>query len=198
MHFPTALILSILPLGAFAAAIPQQDTDTTATIFTTSTGEERTIHHSAGVLSKRKKGGAPSFTAPKANGKIKKGPSFLYLPDPSDKCGDSTFHNKSTEGSPLVADCECLRDYFRTRDMNGLYSLSKWGFNLAPLASCGTCTFGAHTSNILGASVGNTDAADIIDESIRRFQHDGRVGAEGDMGCSALFETARTEWAIFV
>ena len=155
--------------------------------FTTPSGEERTVQYS-GALSKRQTG---KYRPPVY---VQADPSFHAKDEPSDECGDSTFHNKSSGGSPLVADCQCLIDWLRQN--NGWFSVSPAGSGFAAFAHCGTCTFGAHTKNIMGTVIGNTDIADIVQDSIKRFEWEGRVGAEGDMGCYSVLDTARVEWAV--
>lgn len=48
------------------------------------------------------------------------------------------------------------------------------------------------------AHIGNKDAIDLINESIRRCSFDGRVGAKDTMGCSDSFnEQAGVEWGVY-
>ncbi|MBE3044190.1 hypothetical protein IMZ48_16785 [Candidatus Bathyarchaeota archaeon] len=188
MHFPTALVFSLLPLSAFAAAVPQKDTAITPATFTTSTGEELTVHPSGAAPAKR---AGPRVRPPP----VRDGPEFVLTDDAQNRCGDSTFHDKTGGGSPLVADCKYMADFYR--ETSGTLSLEKSFQEWAPLGTWGTCTIGAHTKNILGTRVGNTDVADMIDDAIKRFQSNGRVAVEGDMGCSTLFQTARVDWSIY-
>ena len=65
------------------------------------------------------------------------------------------------------------------------------------MATCGNCVFRAHTDNAFTIGVGNTDIADLVQDSIARFSRDGRTGASGDMGCTGNFNTAKIIWALY-
>jgi hypothetical protein len=107
-------------------------------------------------------------------------------------CGTSTFTDKTSGGSPNVGDCICLRDFLGSK--TGVYSVNRDEARFARLATCGTCTFGVDTANFFGTDVGNTDARDVINDAINRFQRDGRISAEGRrMGCDNAFQTAGTD-----
>lgn len=114
-----------------------------------------------------------------------------------DKCGHATFINKSSGGSPLVRDCQCLLDYFQNTK-RGYYTtdLTQYPGGYDRMAWCGTCVFGVRSKNILGGPVGNLDARDLIRDSIRMFQWNGRVGAEGEMGCGSN-PVRKVYWAVF-
>lgn len=96
-------------------------------------------------------------------------------------CGDSSFENQSTGGSPFISDCQQI-----TRNIAGGGS---WTFPLIghrKLVSYGTCAFGVEGSTEIGhtnGKIGNQDIIDLINDSIRKFSWNGRVGAKGYMTC---------------
>lgn len=132
------------------------------------------------------------------SGTIKKRFNSYASGQDRDLCGDSTFINKSSEGSPTVADCICVRDY--ASNNKGSFTINSSDSDdgsYYPVITCGTCRFGVDTSNFFGTSVGNADIRDVMNDAIARFQSNGKIGAEGSMGCDNAFETAGTRWAIY-
>jgi hypothetical protein len=118
-----------------------------------------------------------------------------------DLCGDSSFINHSSGGSPRVVDCLVLHDLMAT--YGGYFSVWTWDINgWTSLMSTGTCQFGV-SGNVPAyvGWVGNTDARDLIWDSIQRFQWSGLVGAEGHMPCQqhlqSTYGTWNPDWAIW-
>lgn len=73
-------------------------------------------------------------------------------------CGDSTFVNKSSGGSPLVADCQVI-----TRNIagGGTWHPGAGGY-WVQLVQYGTCAFGVQgESEAAVANVGNQDIIDV-------------------------------------
>ncbi|KAF4340075.1 hypothetical protein FBEOM_6010 [Fusarium beomiforme] len=99
-------------------------------------------------------------------------------------CGDSTFENHSSGGSPLVSDCQQIA---RNIAGGGTWTVGAGGEH-HQLVQYGSCAFGAQGagSNMNAAHIGNQDIIDVINDSIRRFQWEGKVGAAGEMGCQSL------------
>lgn len=126
-------------------------------------------------------------------------PAALLSKHANDACGNSSFVNKSSSGSPTVGDCNCIRNRALATPRSYLSYLrdaqQQGGWHR--LTTCRTCVFGFKTSNAFGTIVGTSDIADLIRDSINRFQWNRRVGAEGKMGCGNGLETASTNWAIF-
>lgn len=98
-----------------------------------------------------------------------------------DKCGASTFENKSSAASPWVIDCQHL-----------IYNIRKggtWALHAGrqrQLAQYGSCAFGAQ-GDPMDIWVGNGDIIDVVRDSISRFQtSDGKVGAKGTFGCRTV------------
>ena len=106
-----------------------------------------------------------------------------------DSCTSATFENKSSGGSPTVADCAWLRDVAYGQDV---------GWVLAPcnlvngkstcyhaLVTANACVFGA-AANFADQAIriGNFDVGDLTRDSINRFQLNGKVGSSGDVTCA--------------
>ncbi|KAJ4005880.1 hypothetical protein NW752_001123 [Fusarium irregulare] len=101
-----------------------------------------------------------------------------------DMCGNSSFENKSTGGSPKVSDCQQIA---RNIAGGGKWTVGAGGEH-HQLVQYGTCAFGAQGagSNMNSAFIGNTDIIDLINDSIKRFEWNGLVGASGVMGCRSM------------
>ncbi|KAJ6179583.1 hypothetical protein N7519_010044 [Penicillium mononematosum] len=97
-------------------------------------------------------------------------------------CGDSTFINQSTGGSPLVADCQHLA---RNIAGGGTWKVT-FTDSQHQLAQYGTCAFGIEGDNPMNtAYVGNQDIIDVINTSIAKFQWEGKIGTKGTMACQS-------------
>ncbi|KAK4220421.1 putative necrosis-inducing factor-domain-containing protein [Podospora fimiseda] len=118
-----------------------------------------------------------------------------------DKCGASSFINKSSGGSPLTSDCEAIRNYYQWA--NGRFVAFAWDFGSAwtRLVITGTCVFGIKSANVGGVNVGSLDIYDLTRDSINWYKTSGspsRIGAEGHMGCATEWAgNADVDWAIF-
>ncbi|KAF9769179.1 hypothetical protein IL306_013420 [Fusarium sp. DS 682] len=99
-------------------------------------------------------------------------------------CGDSTFENHSSAGSPLVKDCQQIA---RNIAGGGTWTVGAGGEH-HQLLQYGTCAFGAQGAegNMNAAYIGNQDIIDLINTSIDKFKWKGKVGAAGVMGCQSL------------
>ncbi|KAF5668773.1 RF2-like protein [Fusarium denticulatum] len=113
-------------------------------------------------------------------------------------CGDSTFENHSSGGSPLLADCQRIA---RNIAGGGTWTVGAGGEH-HQLVQYGTCAFGAQGagSNMNAAYIGNQDIIDLINSSIEKFQWEGKVGAAGVMGCQSLtglVGSVNMRWGIY-
>jgi hypothetical protein len=113
-------------------------------------------------------------------------------------CGDSTFENKSSPASPKVSDCQTIA---RNIAGGGKWTVGAGGEH-HQLVQFGTCAFGAQGagSDMNSAFIGNTDIIDLINDSIRRFEWNGLVGASGVVGCrsmTGLVGGVRMRWGIY-
>ncbi|USP82119.1 hypothetical protein yc1106_09393 [Curvularia clavata] len=116
-------------------------------------------------------------------------PSVLEKRD--NLCGDSTFINNSSGGSPLIADCQTLFDRIAG---NGGWWVSG---QQSRVAAWGTCEFGARTlDGITNTRIGNEDVRDLIRDSIARFSWQGKVGASGVVDCGSR-GGAKTWWGVY-
>ena len=97
-------------------------------------------------------------------------------------CGKSTYEDETSGGSPTVADCQKI---VRNIANGGTWKVSLIGEQYT-LVDFGTCAFGAEGNKAADtAHIGNADITDLINESIKRFQSGGRVGAKGKMSCQS-------------
>ncbi|KAF1935723.1 hypothetical protein EJ02DRAFT_415327 [Clathrospora elynae] len=95
-------------------------------------------------------------------------------------CGDSTFINQSSDGSPLISDCQQIASNIAG---GGTWTVADGQHQLVQF---GTCAFGVQPYDGLNfAYIGNQDIIDLINESIRRFSYNGKVGSKGEMGCQS-------------
>lgn len=118
-------------------------------------------------------------------------PGFQYKPKSKriNDCGDSGFVNRSSGGSPTVADCQQL-----AANIAGPGTWTLTDDRQHQLAQYGTCAFGAQRSpTIYAGYIGNEDIRDLIYDSISRFQWFGLVGAEGEMDCGSV----HVYWGIY-
>ncbi|PPR05583.1 hypothetical protein CVT24_002784 [Panaeolus cyanescens] len=113
-------------------------------------------------------------------------------------CGDSTFINQSSPGSPLVADCQRIAQNIAG---GGTWHVALIGHH--QLVQYGTCAFGVQAPfafAVWNYRVGNSDIIDLINDSIARFQWFDKVGAKGVMACqsdpSGQF-MPNVEWGIY-
>ncbi|KAM0233352.1 hypothetical protein ACHAPO_007046 [Fusarium lateritium] len=114
----------------------------------------------------------------------------------NDYCGKSTFVNRSSRGSPLVKDC---RRIARNIAKGGSWKVGAGGEHHQQL-QYGTCAFGIQgaKTQINRATIGNQDVIDLINDSIKKFQWKGRVGAEGVMSCKGWLDSrVDMKWGIY-
>ena len=120
----------------------------------------------------------------------------------NNKCGASSINGRTSGGSPSVDDCAWIRDFMGNDANSGHYEAS-WPGDLhtngdwTRLQIHGSCVFGIKTRNSNGAYVGSTDIRDLIRDAINQAQADGRIGAEGNMGCDTNGQQSSVDWAIF-
>ncbi|RDA88812.1 hypothetical protein CP532_5417 [Ophiocordyceps camponoti-leonardi (nom. inval.)] len=108
-------------------------------------------------------------------------------------CGDSSFENRGSAGSPYASDCEVLA---RNIAPGGDWTVSRGAHRT--LATFGTCAFGAEKGGPWYTYVGNEDIRDLIRDSINRFKRgDGKVGARGRMHCAGNGGGGEIIWGIF-
>ena len=141
---------------------------------------------------------------------------YLEARDSINDCGDSSFTNESSSGSPTVSDCLQIATniagggtwvYLPKSDF--LCNTICWQkvpqtFALIAqhqLVQYGTCAFGVTAGYQIGVAyvkIGNQDIIDLIHSSIDKFQWNGLVGAKGELQCqtNASF-TLKTSWGLY-
>jgi len=182
MHFTTMISVLLLFLhGVHSAVIPNlsniiSELDSNPTIIgkcTAPNGEVYNVHRGPDRLPpsliERSSYGTSSNTSPNPANLLKRYISWNPSNFPVNACGGSSFLNRSTPASPLVTDCQCLMEYYRTK--YGHYKVQQGDqLNFAPIW-CRTCKFGFHTKNILDAFIGNTDTFDVMRDAIAKYQY---------------------------
>jgi hypothetical protein len=149
-------------------------------------------------------------------------PEPHHLVARASRCGDSTFENQVSGGSPSIGDCEqlsrniagtlphsqpililCQNILIKLSTGGGTWTMGAGGEH-RKIASYGTCAFGLKGAGGGSSSVieiGNQDIIDIIRDSIGKgFTFEGKVGAKGTMPCQdagAGHWQADMEWGIY-
>lgn len=108
------------------------------------------------------------------------------IPPGKSTCGDSTFENQSSDASPKIEDCQTI-----ITNINGNggtdWTILVVGKNQRKITSFGSCHFGVEATKVNGNvnfKFGGQDVIDIINDSIKKFGSDGRVGAKGTLSCN--------------
>lgn len=186
MRLQPLAIVALLVGSGLSLSVPRNEAEPNfdgGIQFTASDGKNYTVWHS----------GLTDLTAGTVSARDTKA---AWSPEsyPVDICGDSSFVDETTGGSPILSDCGCVRDYSNTH--NGLWMFTdRGGWNW--MMACNSCVFRAHTDNYFTIGVGNTDIRDLVSGAIIRFGRNGLVGASGQMGCKGNFNTAKIIWALY-
>ncbi|KAF3225838.1 hypothetical protein TWF106_001711 [Orbilia oligospora] len=116
-----------------------------------------------------------------------KGSSDNYpcdIPPGRDRCGASTFEDRTSGASPSVSDCLQI-----IRNIEG-DATSEWTHRITgqrKILEYGSCAFGIERTGGTGGAVefkvGGQDVIDVINDAVKRFGSSGRVGARGVMSC---------------
>ncbi|KAJ5611255.1 hypothetical protein N7510_007974 [Penicillium lagena] len=137
---------------------------------------------------------ATAYAAPATHHQTTNPVTILITRDSINDCGDSTFTNESTGGSPTVSDCQQIATNIAG---GGTWHVEGYGIQ-HQLVQYGTCAFGV-TNSDKGFKIGNQDIIDLINGSISRFQWSGLVGAKGEMSCQDDFsvEDETVSWGLY-
>jgi GH18 family chitinase len=117
-----------------------------------------------------------------------------------DHCGDSSFENQGSGASPLVDDCKQI---IRNIEEDASTEFEHRITGHREILKHGSCAFGIKRTGGTGGAVqfrvGGQDVIDVINESIKRFASDGRVGAKGVFRCSGttVNTNVNVEWGIY-
>ncbi|KAJ4361764.1 hypothetical protein N0V83_010704 [Neocucurbitaria cava] len=131
---------------------------------------------------------ALAYTAPTSSNPQGVAVERLTARNSVNDCGDSTFENQSSGGSPKVSDCQQI-----TRNIAG-------GGTWRTLVTYGTCALGVQSFDSASGTwynVGNQDIIDVINTSIQKFTFNGLVGAKGNMHCQGDRNGLSVDWAIY-
>lgn len=107
------------------------------------------------------------------------------IPPGKSTCGDSTFENQSSGASPKIEDCRTIIKNIEG-DGSTRWTTQVVSKNQRKIASHGSCSFSVKATKVNGNvnfKVGRQDVINIIDNSIKKFSSDGRVGAKGIINC---------------
>ncbi|PPR05584.1 hypothetical protein CVT24_002785 [Panaeolus cyanescens] len=112
-------------------------------------------------------------------------------------CGTSTFINQSSTASPLIKDCQQI-----VKNISGGGTWHVALIRQRQLVQYGTCAFGVQSGYIPTATnfrVGNSDIIDLINDSIKKFSWNGKVGAKGVMKCQTDpgLHLISVDWTIY-
>jgi hypothetical protein len=121
------------------------------------------------------------------------------LPPGKDTCGDSTFVDQTSDASPSVDDCLTIIKNIEG-DASTDYTTEVVGKNQRKIAWYGSCAFGVEASKVNGNVnfvVGGQDVIDIINDAIKQFAKDGKIGAKGNMDCNGNVKTQSVLWGIY-
>jgi hypothetical protein len=121
-------------------------------------------------------------------------PSVVFTPKPNNSvndCGDSSFENKSSGGSPTVGDCLQIAANISG---GGEWEVENFAGEAHQLVQYGTCAFNVKgDGGAFDFHVGNQDIIDLIHSSIDKFQWNGLVGSKGDMHCGS----SAVHWGLY-
>jgi hypothetical protein len=131
-----------------------------------------------------------------------KGSSDNYpcdVPPGKDFCGDSTFEDETTDGSPKIEDCRQIIKNIE-HDAGTSWKTQVLGKRQRGIAPANGCVFGVEATEQKGNAdflVGGQDVIDIINDAISRFGRDGRIGAKGNMNCKGNIKGQAVKWGIY-
>jgi hypothetical protein len=121
------------------------------------------------------------------------------IPPGKGHCGDSTFVDQSSNASPNVEDCRTIIKNIEG-DGSTEWTTQVVGKKQREIAKAGSCAFGVEATEVSGNvnfKVGGGDVIDIINEAIKRFGGNGKVGAKGDMKCNGNNKAQPVKWGIY-
>jgi hypothetical protein len=128
-------------------------------------------------------------------------PNVLFKPAPNgsnNDCGDSSFVNQSSGGSPTVGDCLQIAANIGG---GGSWEVENAAQSFHQLVQYGSCAFGVqgHSGSSPGFNVGNQDIIDLIHSSVDKFAWNGLVGSKGDMPCQGIYanDNVGVSWGLF-
>ncbi|KAL4879073.1 hypothetical protein BJY04DRAFT_229417 [Aspergillus karnatakaensis] len=131
------------------------------------------------------KGSSPNFPCDLQQGK--------------NECGETSFENQTTDGSPLVEDClQIIRNI--EEDPTTGWTTQVVGQRHRTIGVAGTCAFGVEatrTDGNVNFQVGGQDMIDIINDAVAQFAWNDKIGARGDMQCNGNVKSQAVRWGIY-
>jgi hypothetical protein len=117
-----------------------------------------------------------------------------------DHCGASSFENQGSDASPLVGDCkQIIRNIEEDASTDWTHGIT----GQREILKFGSCAFGIKRTGGTGGAVqfrvGGQDVIDVINDAIKQFASDGKIGAKGVMSCSGTTVNTKVnvEWGIY-
>jgi hypothetical protein len=101
-------------------------------------------------------------------------------------CGGSSFYGETSNGSPNIDDCKKIIPQL---GYGVWYTFSA----RQELIRAGNCRFMV-SSSPSGGEIGYMDITDLINDAIRKFGRNGKVGARGTMPCNG---SPKVNWWIW-
>lgn len=127
-------------------------------------------------------------------------PAVLFSPSPDNSvndCGDSSFVNQTTGGSPSVSDCLQLASNIAG---GGTWTVENVAGNQHQIAQYNSCKFGVQGNgqgNSVAFYVGNQDIMDLIHSSVNMYQWNNLVGSKGSMPCQGNQNDVTVSWGLY-
>ncbi|RYO82101.1 hypothetical protein DL762_006788 [Monosporascus cannonballus] len=122
------------------------------------------------------------------------------IPPGKDRCGPSTFEDRTSDASPSVSDClQIIRNIEGDASTEFTHRIT----GHREILSYGSCAFGIERTGGTGGAVqfkvGGQDVIDVINDAVKQFGGSGKVSARGVMPCDGT--TAGTSvnvlWGIY-
>ncbi|KAF7561921.1 hypothetical protein G7046_g2225 [Stylonectria norvegica] len=114
-------------------------------------------------------------------------------------CSDTTFLDQTSKASPSITDCRHI--ITNIEGTSGEWELESATNNQHEIVNFGSCKFGVQThagKGNINYHVGAQDIIDIINDSIKKFSANGKVGATGQMSCRGDTATAQAvTWGLY-
>lgn len=121
----------------------------------------------------------------------------VIKPSPND-CGDSTFIDQTSDGSPSVSDCQGIIN--NIQGTQGSWEVENAVETQHQIVQYGSCKFGVQGTSVNGNvdfHVGAQDIVDIITAAIQQYGGSGKVGAEGDTSCQGDVSNVPVHWGLY-
>jgi GH18 family chitinase len=117
-----------------------------------------------------------------------------------DACAESSFENKSSDASPLIEDCQqIIRNIIE--DSSTSYTVSTAGHSQQAIVHHKSCHLGVEAAGVLDGNinfkVGGQDVIDLINDAVKQFGGNGKIGAQGFVKCNGNLHQQSVKWGIY-